>query len=80
MYHIVCITLCVLREGPDLTSNKLGYLEKGEVVAVVQVKGNRLRCVRLRCTGKIDPHGCALLSLLYINSPLIMGITAVHVR
>lgn len=60
----VCLHRCVLREGASLSSRKVGFLTKGEVVAVVASQKNRLRCVRLRYEfgGKIGrqlPHGWA---------------------
>ncbi len=39
---------CILREQADMSSDKLGHLSKGEVVAVTDKRGNRLRISRLK--------------------------------
>ncbi len=39
---------CILREQADISSGKLGHLSKGEVVAVTDKRGNRLRISRLK--------------------------------
>ena len=44
----IVMARCVLREQADLSSRKLGYLSKGEVVAVTDKRDNRLRVSRLK--------------------------------
>lgn len=47
---------CILREQPDLSSLKLGHLGKGEVVAVTDKRGNRLRISRLKFSSIGQPQ------------------------
>ena len=47
---------CILREQADMSSEKLGHLSKGEVVAVTDRRGNRLRISRLKFGSLSQPQ------------------------
>ena len=47
----IALAKCVLRAAPELSSARVGYLKKGEVVAVTERRGTRLLCNRLRLAG-----------------------------
>lgn len=44
----IVLARAVLRAGPSLRSKKVGTLRKGEVIAALEIRGNRMQCSRLR--------------------------------
>ena len=52
----IAMAPCILREQADTSSEKLGHLNKGEVVAVTDRRGNRLRISRLKFSSLSQPQ------------------------
>lgn len=65
----IALQRATMRSGQDISSPKIGTLDSGEVVAVLQVRGRRLKVQRLKCyaqpmSGWVSERGADLKPIM----------------